>query len=368
MIFSDETFGFWCGRRTDGIFNMGALYRSLSLTSLIWMLFSSTSMLAEGADSIYAILGNAATITCSGYDKVKLNSTGNVSDVYSLRWFKNQRSTDYILFTYLDLPPHRITMPQNEWKDRNVTFSILDQPQIRLPNVTFRDDATYICDLTPASRNVPVISQTRLQVVACPETVELSIINSTSDGNRVVDNNTFTPATITSLSSATPSFMRGSQIQVRCTTVSYPEASLSLTIPGLGIEPQWQNLSESAADRGYTRRTLDALFTLDGTESQLRGPLTIDCRSSVANGTCANTNSIAIQVVVPQTKSLRNGGASMNQDGSIATASLTGGQITGIVIGCIVGVALIAAVAYMAIRHTNKGRSKIDPSPAQTPT
>ena len=52
----------------------------------------------------------------------------------------------------------------------------------------------------------------------------------------------------------------------------------------------------------------------------------------------------------------------------MATASLTGGQITGIVIGCLAGVALIAAVAYMAIRHTNKGRSKIDPSPAQTPT
>lgn len=118
-----------------------------------------------GADTIYAVVGSPATITCSGYDRVKLNTTGNISDVYSLRWFKDQRSTDFILFTYLDLPPHRIQMPQNEWKDRNISFSIQNQPQVRLPNVTFNDQATYICDLTPASRNTPVISEVSLKVV-----------------------------------------------------------------------------------------------------------------------------------------------------------------------------------------------------------
>jgi hypothetical protein len=126
-----------------------------------------SAFFAGAGDTVYAILGQTALITCAGYDRVRLNATagGNVSDVYSLRWFKNQRSTDYILFTYLDLPPHRITMPQNEWKERNISFAIQDQPLIRLPNVTFRDDATYICDLTPASRNTPVISEIRLRIV-----------------------------------------------------------------------------------------------------------------------------------------------------------------------------------------------------------
>ncbi|OQV17589.1 hypothetical protein BV898_08359 [Hypsibius exemplaris] len=341
------------------------VYRLIILSSLIILFFAILSAQGNGADdtAVNVILGATATIACGGYDKVRLNSTGNISDVYSMRFFKNTRSTDYILFTYLDLPPHTIKMPQNEWKERNISFSIQDQPQIRLPNVTFRDDAMYICDLTPASKNQPIISETRVHVVACPETVEVSIINTSADLPASAGNiTTTTPASMYPLTPGTPSFLRGTRIQVRCTTVSYPEASLTLSIPGLNLaQPEWQNLTtESAGDRGYTRRTLDGSFTLDASDLKLlKGALTVDCRSSVANGTCTNTNSLALQVLVPQTKSLAVKGAGAGSvDGSpIPAQSLTGAQITGIVIGCLAGVAVIGAVIYFAVRHSNKDLS-----------
>jgi hypothetical protein len=139
-------------------------------------------------------------------------------------------------------------------------------------------------------------------VPACPETVEVSIISPTLELSPASLRNTTTPTSMYPLTPGTPSFMRGTRIQVRCTTISYPEASLTMSIPGLNLNtPEWQNLTESAGDRGYTRRTLEAYFTLDGSDELLRGALTVDCRSSVANGTCANTNSLALQVLVPQT-------------------------------------------------------------------
>lgn len=56
-------------------------------------------------------------------------------------------------------------MWQNEWKGRNLSFSVRGQTEIQITNVTYKDEAIYICDLTPASVKATVISKVSLKVV-----------------------------------------------------------------------------------------------------------------------------------------------------------------------------------------------------------
>ncbi|XP_055338748.1 uncharacterized protein LOC129588523 isoform X2 [Paramacrobiotus metropolitanus] len=335
-----------------------SLKPSCSIIILSFLLAYCRLHCVEGEqNTVYAILGSPAIISCNGYDAARAsgdNSTGNnVTEIFSVRWFKDHQTSDYIVFTFLHMFSHKTMMPQNEWKDRNITFAIQDQPQIRLPNVTFKDEANYICDLTLSAGIKPIVSETRLKVVACPETVDVAVINSTSPGPAMVEksgnnNNNITNITLSSATGSTLTFLRGTRIMVRCSAVSYPEAGISISIPGLNLyKPDWENLRESPGDHGYVQRTLDAWFTLEAADNLLRSKsLTIDCKASVANGTCDNTSSLSIQFLLPTTKT------------SILTGGLTNAQIAGIVIGCLIAVSLIGGLVYLALRQTNKDTCK----------
>lgn len=152
-------------------------------------------------------------------------------------------------------------------------------------------------------------------VVACADTIDLAIMNTTaqrpvtegSGSNK--ESNTTTKIPVTLSSGGIQSFMRGTRIMVRCSAVSFPEPAIRLSIPGLNLNPEWQNLTESPGENGYVRRTLDAWFTLDAADNLLRATdLTIECQALVANGTCNTSSSLALQVVIPTTsKCIVNG-------------------------------------------------------------
>lgn len=140
-------------------------------------------------------------------------------------------------------------------------------------------------------------------VTACPETVDLVIINSTASPSVSENRGNAINTTTTGIPSATQSFMRGTRILVRCSASSLPESKLSLSIPGLGLNnPESQNLNKTVASNGFVRGTLEGWFTLDATEDLIRANgLTVDCKAMVNNGTCASTNSLAIQLILPVT-------------------------------------------------------------------
>lgn len=75
-----------------------------------------------------------------------------------------------------------------------------------------------------------------------------------------------------------------------------------MSIPHLILQDmQQKTIVDSPEARGYVRRTLEGYFTLDGSSEVLKAGVSVECKATVANDTCATTNSLDVRVLVPTT-------------------------------------------------------------------
>ncbi|XP_055342029.1 uncharacterized protein LOC129590703 [Paramacrobiotus metropolitanus] len=116
---------------------------------------------AENSNIVYAVPGNLVTISCNASIELNLNET----TTFTLQIFKNSQSMRNVLLTYLNIPPRKILLPLNGWKDRNITLYFQEYPLVYLPNTSVQDEATYVCCVNLESRYRAFVSRTKLKVL-----------------------------------------------------------------------------------------------------------------------------------------------------------------------------------------------------------